>query len=199
MRTNWLLAAVTMPGIAALTCAAEPTVSLLFGAQWLPVAPIFAWLGVASLMQPVSSTTGWIFICQGETKTMFRWGIYSSLTTVLSFVVGLQWGAIGVAAAYAISGYLLRVPVLAWLLQRVGPVSARDFLYVQGLFLVSALAAWIGYRLLPIALTGSSDIVALALAICLNYGLALLFALALRAPRQVLFEILTKGLGAVRR
>ncbi|AWM29202.1 MAG: lipopolysaccharide biosynthesis protein [Sinorhizobium fredii] len=199
MRTNWLLAAVTMPGIAALTCAAEPTVSLLFGEQWLPVAPIFAWLGVASLMQPVSSTTGWIFICQGETKTMFRWGIYSSLTTVLSFVAGLQWGAIGVAAAYAISGYVLRVPVLAWLLQRVGPVSARDFLYVQGLFVVSALAAWFGYRLLPAAVTGSSDLLALACAVCLNYGLALLFALALRQPRQVLFGILSKGMSAVRR
>ncbi|MCA1404290.1 lipopolysaccharide biosynthesis protein [Ensifer sp. IC3342] len=199
MRTNWLLAAVTMPGIAALTLAAEPTVSILFGEQWLPVAPIFAWLGIASLMQPVSSTTGWIFICQGETKTMFRWGIYSSLTTVLSFVAGLQWGAIGVAAAYAISGYILRVPVLAWLLQRVGPVSAMDFLYVQGLFLISALAAWICYRLLPEVLTGSSDILALASAICLNYGLALVFALALRQPRKVLLETLSKAIGAIRR
>ncbi|MDK1493482.1 lipopolysaccharide biosynthesis protein [Sinorhizobium sp. 7-81] len=199
LRTNWLLAAVTMPGIAAVTSAAEPTVSILFGEQWLPVAPIFAWLGIASLMQPVSSTTGWIFICQGETKTMFRWGIYSSLTTVLSFVVGLQWGAIGVAAAYAVSGYVLRVPVLAWLLQRVGPVSAIDFLYVQGLFLVSALAAWICYRMLPEALTGSSDFLALASAICLNYGLALIFALALRQPRKVLFDVLSKAMSAIRR
>lgn len=199
MRTNWLLAMVTMPGIAALTLAAEPTVSLLFGAQWLPVAPIFAWLGIASLMQPVSSTTGWLFICQGETKTMFRWGVYSSLTTVLSFVVGLQWGAIGVAAAYAVSGYILRVPVLAWLLGRLGPVSAADFLLVQGLFLLSALAAWIGYRLLPEMLTGGSDLLALASAVCLNYGLALLLALALRQPRQVLLDILSKGVGAIRR
>jgi O-antigen/teichoic acid export membrane protein len=199
LRTNWLLAMVTMPGIAALTLAAEPTVSILFGEKWLAVAPIFAWLGIASLMQPVSSTTGWLFICQGETKTMFHWGIYSSLTTVLSFVVGLQWGAVGVAAAYAISGYVLRVPVLAWLLQRLGPVSAIDFLFVQGLFLLSALAAWIGYRMLPEALTGASDILALASAVCLNYGLALAFALALRQPRKVLFEILSKVMSALRR
>lgn len=198
LRTNWLLAMVTMPGIAALTLAAEPTVSLLFGKQWLPVAAIFAWLGVASFMQPVSSTTGWIFICQGETKTMFRWGIYSSLTTVLAFVVGLKWGAIGVAAAYAISGYVLRVPVLAYLLQRLGPVSAIDFLLVQGLFLGSALTAWLGYRLLPDVLTGRSDLGALASALVLNYGLALVFALALRQPRKVLCGILAKAIGALR-
>ncbi|WP_026616978.1 lipopolysaccharide biosynthesis protein [Ensifer aridi] len=199
LRTNWLLAMVTMPGIAALTLAAQPTVSILFGEQWLPVAPIFAWLGIASLMQPVSSTTGWLFICQGDTRTMFRWGIYSSLTTVLSFFVGLQWGAVGVAAAYAISGYVLRLPVLAWLLGRLGPVSSVDFMLVQGLFLLSALAAWVSYRLLPDTLTGNSPFIALASAICLNYGLALLLALLLRQPRQVLLEVLSKGMGAIRR
>jgi PST family polysaccharide transporter len=198
MRTNWLLAMVTMPGIAALTLAAQPTVSILFGEQWLPVAPIFVWLGIASLIQPVSSTTGWIFICQGETKTMFRWGIFSSLTTVLPFFIGLRWGASGVAAAYAISGYL-RIPVLAWLVQRVGPVSALDFVSVQCLFLVPALVACIGYRLLPEAITGSSDALSLALAIGLNYGLALLFALAVRQPRHVVLDVLLKGLSAVRR
>ncbi|TIV14664.1 MAG: lipopolysaccharide biosynthesis protein, partial [Mesorhizobium sp.] len=82
VRTNWMLAAVTMPGIAALTLTSEQVVALLFGPRWTAVAPIFAWLGIASLMQSVSSTTGWIFICQGKTKAMFQWGAYSSLTTV---------------------------------------------------------------------------------------------------------------------
>ncbi|MBP2234151.1 PST family polysaccharide transporter [Sinorhizobium kostiense] len=199
LRTNWLLAMITMPGIAALTMAAAPTVSILFGEKWLPVAPIFTWLGVASLMQPVSSTTGWIFICQGETKTMFRWGIYSSLTTVVAFMVGLQWGAVGLAAAYAVSGYILRLPVLAWLLQRLGPVSAGDFLLVQGLFLGSALVAWLGYGQLPESLTGTSDTLALGSAICLNYAVALVFAFALRQPRQVLLDVLKRGLSALRR
>ncbi len=199
MRTNWLLAIVTMPGIAALTMAAEPTVSLLFGDKWIAVAPIFAWLGIASLIQPVSSTTGWIFICQGETKTMFRWGIYSSLTTVFSFIVGLQWGAVGVAAAYAISGYILRLPVLAGLLQRVGPVSGRDFILVQSLFLLSALLAWGGYKLLPDTITGGSDLLAVTSAVCLNYGLALLFALALPQPRDVLSDLVGKATDAIRR
>jgi PST family polysaccharide transporter len=185
MRTNWLLAAVTMPGIAALTCTAQPVVGILFGQQWQPVAPIFAWLGIASLIQPISSTTGWIFICQGKTKTMFQWGIYSSLTTVLSFIVGLKWGATGVAAAYAISGYLLRVPVLAIMLQRVGPVSAADFLVMQGLFLVSSLLAWGGYYGLSHSGYLTSDLLAIAAAVVLNYGIALVLAMLLPTSRRV--------------
>ncbi|KXF75872.1 succinoglycan transporter [Paramesorhizobium deserti] len=192
MRTNWLLAAVTIPGIAALTLTSGQVVGLLFGERWLAVAPIFAWLGIAGLIQPISSTTGWIFICQGQTKTMFRWGIYSSLTTVLSFVVGLQWGAVGVAAAYAISGYVLRVPVLAVLMQRVGPVTAGDFLMVQGLFIISALLAWGCYQLLPGGFTQQSDLLAVILAVALNYALALALALLFPQPRRALLAVLSK-------
>jgi O-antigen/teichoic acid export membrane protein len=190
VRTNWLLAAVTMPGIAALTLTSEQVVALLFGPHWTAVAPIFAWLGIASLMQSVSSTTGWIFICQGKTKTMFHWGIYSSLTTVASFIVGLHWGAVGVAAAYAISGYVLRVPVLAVLVHRVGPVTAGDFLIMQGLFIVSSLLAWLAYLGLPASLTGQSGVLAVALALCLNYGLALVLMLILPQSRKMLFATL---------
>ncbi|TGP16200.1 oligosaccharide flippase family protein, partial [Mesorhizobium sp. M1D.F.Ca.ET.234.01.1.1] len=58
VRTNWLLAVITMPGIATLTLTSEQVVRLLFGERWMAVAPIFAWLGIAGLMQSVSSTTG---------------------------------------------------------------------------------------------------------------------------------------------
>jgi O-antigen/teichoic acid export membrane protein len=190
VRTNWLLAVITMPGIATLTLTSEQVVRLLFGERWMAVAPIFAWLGIAGLMQSVSSTTGWIFICQGKTKTMFHWGIYSSLTTVASFIVGLHWGAIGVAAAYAISGYVLRFPVLAALIHRVGPVTAGDFLGVQGLFIVSSLLAWISYLSLPALLTSQSDLLAILVAIALNYGFGLALMLAVPQSRRALLATL---------
>ncbi|RWE05214.1 MAG: lipopolysaccharide biosynthesis protein, partial [Mesorhizobium sp.] len=190
VRTNWMLAAVTMPGIAALTLTSEQVVALLFGPRWTAVAPIFAWLGIASLMQSVSSTTGWIFICQGKTKAMFQWGAYSSLTTVASFVVGLHWGAVGVAAAYAISGYVLRVPVLAVMIHRVGPVTAGDFLIMQGLFIASSLLAWLAYLGLPASLTGQSDLLAVVLALCLDYGLAFVLMAIFPQPRRILLTTL---------
>lgn len=186
LRTNWLLAFITVPGIAALTIAAEPVVSILFGERWLGVAPIFAWLGIAGLMQPVSSTTGWIFICQGKTGTMFRWGVYSALTTVLSFAAGLKWGAVGVAAAYAISGYALRLPVLAVMIGRAGPVTALDFLMVQGLLIIAAAVTWLAYDHLPAALIAQSNIVAAITAATLSYAVALAFMVAVPQSRRAL-------------
>ena len=102
----------------------------------------------------VSNSTGWVFICQGKTKTMFRWGVYGSATTIAAFIVGLPWGAVGVAAAYAISGYALRIPVLAVLMHRTGPVSAYDFLSAQILF-VDFVRRHVGdLRVLPEILCG---------------------------------------------
>lgn len=197
METNWLLAAITAPGIAALTMTAGEVVGILFGERWLPVAAIFAWLGIASLTQPISATTGWIFICQGRTKTMFRWGVYSSITTVAAFAIGIGWGAVGVAAAYAISGYILRIPVLAALLHRVGPVSAWDFLTPQLLFIASALAAWACYHALPQPWL-AWDIVAIAVALALNYGIALVLMLLLPNSRQALLAALDRVRAAIR-
>lgn len=198
LRTNWLLAIVTMPGIAALILTSNEVIGLLFGERWLPVAPIFAWLGIAGLIQPVSSTTGWIFICQGRTRTMFRWGIYSATVTVLSFFAGLHWGVVGVAAAYALSGYVLRNPVLAVLIHRVGPVSAFDFLLVQSLFVVSAILAWLAFRALPEALTNGNAILSIATAVLVSYGIALALALAVPQSRNALMHSMRNVLGSIR-
>jgi PST family polysaccharide transporter len=191
LHTTWVLAFVTVPGISALVLTSDQVVDLLFGPKWHEVAPIFAWLGIAGLVQSASSTTGWIFICQGRTRTMFRWGIYSSATTIAAFLVGLPWGAVGVAAAYAISGYVLRVPVLAVAVHRVGPVSGYDFALVQLFYVASSIVAWVLTRLFPEIFGQPNGLAAIALTVILCYGLAALFTLLVPAPRRAAARIWT--------
>jgi O-antigen/teichoic acid export membrane protein len=173
-----------VPGIEALVLTSDQVVDLLFGPKWHPVAPIFAWLGIAGLVQSASNATGWIFICQGKTRTMFRWGIYSSAVTIAAFLLGLPWGAVGVAAAYAISGYIQRVPVLAATVHRVGPVSGYDFALVQLFYVASSVVGWAVTRLFPGVFMQSNDLAAIALTVTLCYGLAILFTLAAPTPRR---------------
>ena len=192
LQTAWLLAFITVPGVAALTCTSEQVVNILFGAKWQAITPIFLWLGLAGVVQSVSNSTGWVFICQGKTKTLFRWGVYGSVTTIAAFIVGLPWGAVGVAAAYAISGYALRIPVLAVLLHRTGPISAYDFLSAQFLFVASSAATWAIFESLPKFFVGSSDLLTVAMVTALSYALAALLALAFPEPRNVAMTIWRK-------
>src|ERR1700727_1366626 len=97
---------------------------MIFGAGWHAVVPILTWLGVAGLLQPVIYSVNGLLMAQARTATMFRWGMYASTTAIAAFLVGLRWGAVGVACAFTVTDYVLRLPVLCLTVQRVGPVTA---------------------------------------------------------------------------
>jgi PST family polysaccharide transporter len=119
------LALLSMPFIVFTIAAADWIFDLAFGSQWQDASRIFAWLGFTALMQPICNSTGWLFMTQGRTWPMLQWGMISSLWSVLSIIIGLPWGAEGVAASYSILG-LLRTPVLFWFVCREGPIHAID-------------------------------------------------------------------------
>src|SRR6185295_4987915 len=45
---------------------------------------------------------------------------------VVSFAVGLPWGALGVAIAYTLVDLIVRAPLLIWWVGRSGPVGIKD-------------------------------------------------------------------------
>ena len=119
---------VTMPLGVFLVMTSDRLVLLVLGAQWNEAGPIVAALGVALFTQPIGNSTGWLFISQGRTRDMFRWGFIGSGTAVASFFVGLPWGPFGVALAYSLIGLCVRKPLLLWYVTRTGPVRPMDFL-----------------------------------------------------------------------
>lgn len=136
-----LIMVVAQPGIVfAIICAAE-LFNMLFGERWIPTAPIFQWLGIAGLHQVMSSTTGWLFLSQGRGGDLFKLGTYGAVITVASFIIGLRWGAIGVAASYTIANYVVLVPLIWIAAGRRGPVSCRDLINVAIPHAIATLAA----------------------------------------------------------
>ena len=190
LKTNWMLGLLTMPGIAALTMTSHSVVLILFGERWMEVAPIFAWLGIAGFSQIVLSTNGWIFVAQGRTREMFLLGLWTSGTSVLSFVVGLHWGVTGVAAAYAISAYVLRIPVSVVVIGRVGPVSAGDILSIVGLFGAAAMLAYGLFRATPVTTAWQPDLVSIVWALLLNSSVAAVLVFAYEPARRLVRETL---------
>ena len=127
LRTASILLLITLPGVVFFVAGADPLIPVALGERWRPATAIFAWLSIAALHQPLSATTGWLFISQSRTGEFARWGVINAVTCVAAFFAGLPWGAVGVAAAYAISDLGLRCPLVWWLVGRRGPVSTGDF------------------------------------------------------------------------
>ena len=121
------LAMVTMPVVAFMIATSDWLVLLLLGPQWRDTGQIFMLLGIAAIVQPVTKTSWWLLSTQGRTRDIFHWGIIGGSLAVISIIAGMPWGAMGVAASYAITDLCLSTPLLFWFVGRRGPIRSGDF------------------------------------------------------------------------
>jgi O-antigen/teichoic acid export membrane protein len=180
---------LSMPLVAFTIGTADLIIEIFLGAQWHEASNIFAWLGFVGLVQPIANASGWVFVAQGRAKEQLLAGIINGTISVLSFLVGLPWGGTGVAAAYAVSGVVIRTPLLFWLAGRNGAVRTRDFYAVLTPFLVAsvtALALTVALRT-TVPLTTISGLAAGAAVTAVAY---LLVLLALSQGRQGLRDVI---------
>jgi polysaccharide transporter, PST family len=159
------------PGMTAVAVTAPVLIPFLIGEQWAPAAPIFAWLALSAWHRPVSLTMNFLFISQGRARDYFIWSVFSAITSVASFIVGLRWGAIGVAAAFAISDVVVRLPFLWWWATRSGPIKQMDLYTSAAPFAagsVASLAALLPLQSLPFP----NDFALLAASAIAGYGVS---------------------------
>ena len=136
------IAFACIPGIIAAAICSDRLVPFLLGEQWASAGPIFFWLCLAAITQPISNATGWLFVSTGRTNEMFRWSLFATPLTIAGFAIGLPWGATGVAAAY-FAVQVICVPVLYRWSTRNSPVRALD-LYGAALSpLLGGALAWL--------------------------------------------------------
>jgi PST family polysaccharide transporter len=113
VRSSMLIALITFPAMIGMAVLADPLVTAVLGAKWKPAVPIFEILAPVGMAQSVQSLVGHIYIAKGRTDWMFRWNIGATCVLVAAFFVGVRFGTIGVALAYAISYFgILLVPAL---------------------------------------------------------------------------------------
>jgi PST family polysaccharide transporter len=110
--------------LAAVT--ADWVVQILLGPTWLQAIPLVALFSVSATYLPVLLAAFLLFLTQARTVQMLRATLIDACLCVISIVIGLQWGANGVAAALAVVGLTIRMPVAFWLATRQGPVRVAD-------------------------------------------------------------------------
>lgn len=186
LRVMPLILLVALPGVAFATAMADVLIPFVLGEQWRQSSSIFLALGFAGLLQPLNNPAGWLFISQGRSGDFMRWGIITALTSVLAFIVGLPYGALGVAIAYAVSEYL-RTPFLWLYIGKTGPLRASHILRAATPFVLGAhlalAAIWFAKPLLP-----QQHILAMAGAVVLSYMITIVVALAFSSGREALRE-----------
>ncbi len=109
-------------------------VPLVLGDQWkeaVPVVQILAWVGIVQALQSLSVD---ILMARDRARTIFRFSLVLTACHLIAFAVGLQWGVVGVAVAYAISTTLVE-PIQTVLAARALGVSPMVFFRsISGVF-----------------------------------------------------------------
>jgi O-antigen/teichoic acid export membrane protein len=118
--------AVSAFAIAGLLLAiADPLVLVILGDRWTAASPILAALSPAVIHIVLGSATSWLYTSQGRGTDLVRTASIGAALLTGSFILGLNFGATGVAAAYSASGLAL-LPITFYVAGRTGPVSTRD-------------------------------------------------------------------------
>ncbi|HEY9849894.1 MAG TPA: lipopolysaccharide biosynthesis protein [Leptolyngbyaceae cyanobacterium] len=120
-----LMVSLGMPLVAFTMVTANNLIRTLLGPQWTDAVQMFQVLGVAAFLGTFNMAAGWVFISFGRTDRQFYWSAISSALTVISFIIGIRWGAIGVAAGYSISRVLLQIPGIVYAYQD-SPLRLKD-------------------------------------------------------------------------
>lgn len=127
LRAVEMIAFFGMPLVAYAFVHANDLIRVLLGAQWMGAVPVFRWLAPAAFIGTLNVAPGWLCGSLGRTNRQFRWAILSTPVMVAAFVVGLRWGAVGVAAAFSISWCGLFFALLAYSCKG-SPVRLRDIM-----------------------------------------------------------------------
>jgi O-antigen/teichoic acid export membrane protein len=132
--------ALTIPIVLLMLILSQEIVQLLLGSQWSEVSIIFLLLGISAFVQPITNTSGWLYVATAKTDRMFKWGLFSSALLVTSFFIGLPYGIRGVALSYSIAKLLQTIPCMYYA-TRATSITLVDILHtVQQPFVASLLA-----------------------------------------------------------
>ena len=182
-----------MPAVMFMIVMSKEIILLVLGSQWIEAAPIFTFLGVSALLQPICNTCGWLFISQGRANNMFRWGLIGGTIAIVSIIAGLAWGAVGVAASYSISGICIRTPLLLWYVGRKGPVRTNNVYKAIGIPAYIASFVLLGLLALRLWAGIPNPLLALVYAFGLTLAIMLLGACIMKSGTVILGNIVTSA------
>ena len=126
LAVNRIVGAITLPALAAMAVVAPDFVDVVLGAKWHSAArviQVLAWVGMLQSLQSLNSS---VLQARNRTQDLLRYAVVVTTASFTAFVIGLHWGLIGVAVAYAVSSTLVE-PYYTWLTARALDVSVLEF------------------------------------------------------------------------
>lgn len=185
-----MIVTLGMPLVTFLCVVADKLVPTLLGAQWTDAVIIFRVLSLAAFLGTFNVASGWVYISLGQTARQLRWEVFASTVMLIGFVIGIQWGVIGIAASFSITSLLVRYPAYVYCF-KFTPLKVNTLFGVLWKPAIASLTA--GVILFAINTYFSFNvnaIISLIISSCLYFLLYIACWLLLPNGRQTLYNML---------
>lgn len=170
LRLCSVIAFLTFPMMTGFALVASPFVEVVLGRKWLPALPILWLFAPLGMLQSISTTAGHLYLAKGRADWMFRWSVAASCCWVTSFLAGLPWGVVGVAASYTVMNVVLLIPgfSIPFRLVRGLTLSALWACLWPSIWTTAIMGLAVGVSRAVFAWAGVSQMLALAVSICVG-------------------------------
>jgi len=122
-----ILALLNFPIYIALFILAEPIVQLIFGVQWLHIAPIFRVMAIWCLVRSISNPKGALLMALGKVSLALKWNLALFFTFPFAIFLGTFYGIFGVVISMLIMQFLLLPIGWYYLLNKTINITAKEF------------------------------------------------------------------------
>jgi O-antigen/teichoic acid export membrane protein len=122
IRATRLVGLISIPSLVGLAIVAPDFVEVVLGPRWSDATPVIQILAVVGLIQSLQTLSGEVLLALGRANWLFRFTIVWFVGSVSSFVVGLEWGIVGVAAAFTVATVVIE-PLRTYLAARALGIS----------------------------------------------------------------------------
>ena len=164
-----LLAFFCMPLMTIVFVFSGEVILVFLGEKWRDLNPLFKIFAIVGFIQIPANVKGLMLLSCGKSRQYMIQGVALSIVNVFSFVIGLQWGIVGVASAYMITQYIIQFPTF-WYTCRHTPLRIRDF--INNIYRPALASLVAGLGLAYVSTLVIIDVVAIRLSIL--FGLLLI-------------------------
>jgi PST family polysaccharide transporter len=146
------IALVTFPLMFGLFVLVKPFVMVVFGPKWTEMIPLLQVLCLLGIPQSIGTLNGNLYLSQGRADLQFRISLILKANILLSIIVGLRWGVMGVAIGYTIASLINSYPSISYAVRLINMTFFDLLRNLSGIFVNAAMmaaAVWVFGLILP--------------------------------------------------
>jgi PST family polysaccharide transporter len=190
------VALATMPLAAFLVVYAEEVTLVLLGRNWIEAAWLLRVFAVSAFIRPALGTSAVVLMTRGLSGKILKFSLVRNTTLVIFTIIGVRWGASGVAVAQMANTLALTLPCLFYSFSQ-SPVTVDTFWKAVRPSAIASVVMALGLAFLRAAMTLAWLPATLALASLVGGLLFFVVYVAVPGGRSELNELRSDVLAAL--